>query len=196
MADIIFQRGFLSAQECAAMNAWVEDGVRHKWLDCGISRNSGWAYKDRLTTRGYGNRFEYPEIVYSIFDRITKLLGVNHLPKSVIGGGRDGVVVSYTLPGGDVYLHKDPKEGQFEVLRCNVMTQSADAGAELYIGGEKIDIGVGDLHCYLPSDVEHYVTEAKGNTPRIMWMFGYQISKAEFLQLKERHEQNDLATTD
>jgi hypothetical protein len=104
----------------------------------------------------------------------------------VIGGGRDGVVVSYNLYG-DVFKHIDAMEGDLHVLRCNVMTQAADAGAELYIGDEKIKIGVGDLHCYLPSDVEHYVTTAEGNTPRIMWMFGYQISKDAFLKLKARH---------
>jgi hypothetical protein len=63
------------------------------------------------------------------------------------------------------------------------MTRNSDAGGELYIGGKKIDIGVGDLHCYLPSVVEHYVTEVKGQTSRIMWMFGYQCSTERFDQL-------------
>jgi hypothetical protein len=123
-----------------------------------------------------------------VFNRITEHLGIGHLAKSTVGGGRDGAVVSYTLSGGDVYKHTDPMEGNLHVLRCNVMTQAADAGAELFIGGEKIDVGVGDLHCYLPSDVEHYVTTAEGDTPRIMWMFGYQISKEDFLKIKERAE--------
>ena len=165
------------------MNAWVNRGVENKWLDAGISRGSVWSYKDRLTTRGYGDRFDYPAIVHKVFDQITNALGLHTTPKSVVGGGKDGVVVSCTFPGGDVYPHKDPMEGDLHVLRCNVMTQAADAGAELFIGGEKIELGVGDLHCYLPSDVEHYVTPAEGNTPRIMWMFGYQISKEDFLSL-------------
>jgi hypothetical protein len=71
-------------------------------------------------------------------------------------------------------------EGELHVLRCNVMTQAADDGAQLFIGNKQIDIGVGDLHCYLPSDVEHYVTPVKGSMPRIMWMFGYQISKTDW----------------
>lgn len=183
MADIIYKRQFLDPATCGALNAWVNDGVNKKWLDVGMSRGSGWAYKDRLTTRNYGSRFEYPALVHQVFDRITASLGLHDTPKSVVGGGRDGVVVSYTLPGGDVYKHQDPMEGDFHVLRCNIMTQAADAGAELFIGGEKIKLGVGDLHCYLPSDVEHYVTPAEGNTPRIMWMFGYQISKENFLSL-------------
>jgi hypothetical protein len=194
MAEIIYQRQFLDRAVCESLNAWVDEGVEKKWLDVGRSENPSWAYKDRLTTRKYGTRFEYPAVVYQVFDEITRLLGLHDVPKSVVGGGRDGVVVSYTLSGGDVYKHKDPMEGELHVLRCNVMTRAADAGAQLFIGGEKIDIGVGDLHCYLPSDVEHYVTTAEGNTPRIMWMFGYQISKEDFLKIKERFE-NELAVT-
>jgi len=154
MPEIIYQRQFLDHAVCEALNAWVDEGVKEKWLDVGMSRGSGWAYKDRLTTRNYGNRFEYPPAVYQVFDKITDLLGLHDVPKSVVGGGRDGVVVSYTLPDGDVYSHKDPMEGEFHVLRCNVMTRVADSGADLFIDGKKIDIGVGDLHCYLPSDVE------------------------------------------
>jgi hypothetical protein len=55
------------------------------------------------------------------------------------------------------------------------MTQAADNGAELFVDGSKIDIKTGDLHCYLASDFEHYVTEVKGNTPRILWMFGAYV---------------------
>jgi len=183
MTVLIF-KDFLDKETCGQLNDWVDLGVESKWLDVGISRGSGWSYKDRLTTRNYGDRFEHPSAVYQVFDSITHLLGLHDVPKSVAGGGKDGVVVSCTMPGGDVYKHKDPMEEALHVLRCNVMTRAADAGAELFIGGKKIDIGVGDLHCYLPSDVEHYVTTAEGNTSRIMWMFGYQISKEDFLKIK------------
>jgi hypothetical protein len=181
--QILFKKNFLSPEECNVLNAWVDQGVAEKWLDAGISRHSGWEYTGRVTTRNYGDRFEYPAEVHQTFQRITDLLGLHNVPKSVVGGGRDGVVVSCTFPSGDVYPHKDPMEGDVHVLRCNVMTRAADAGAELFIGGNKIDIGVGDLHCYLPSYVEHYVTTAEGNTSRIMWMFGYKCDKERFDQL-------------
>lgn len=196
MLEICYKRQFLALAECEALNAWVDEGVEKKWLDVGISRGSGWTYKDRLTTRNYGDRFEYPPLVHHVFDKIADLLGLQGVPKSVVGGGRDGVVVSYTRPFGDVYKHKDPMEGGLHVLRCNVMTRAADAGAELFIDGKKIDIGVGDLHCYLASDVEHYVTTAEGNTPRIMWMFGYQMSKEQWQRKVEKEKANELATTD
>jgi hypothetical protein len=74
-------------------------------------------------------------------------------------------------------------------LRCNVLTRKADNGGELYVGGNKIDINVGDLHCYLPSTVEHYVTEVKGKTSRVLWMFGYQCSVKRFNDLCQHHKQ-------
>jgi hypothetical protein len=183
--QIFFKKNFLSLQECTQLNSWVKKGVEEKWLDAGISRNSEWSYLDRVTTRNYGDRFNYPEIAHQIFNKITDYLGLHDAPKSVIGGGKNGIVVSCTFPNGDVYLHKDPMEGELHVLRCNVMTQAADCGAELFIGNKKIDISVGDLHCYLPSNVEHYVTKVDGNTPRIMWMFGYQVSIKQFNTLQE-----------
>jgi len=181
--QILLKKNFLSPEECGVLNAWVDQGVAEKWLDAGTSYQSGRACTDRLTTRNYGDRFEYPAEVYQIFQRITDLLALHNVPKSVVGGGRDGVVVSCTFPEGDVYPHIDQMEGNLHVLRCNVMTRAADSGAELFIGGSKIDIGVGDLHCYLPSDVEHYVTKVEGQTPRIMWMFGYKCDKERFDQL-------------
>ena len=83
-----------------------------------------------------------------------------------------------TYQGGDVYAHKDPRSADgLPTYRCNVLTQANEDGAELYVAGKKIDVEVGDLHCYMVSELEHYVTEAKGKTPRIMYMFGAHIPK-------------------
>ena len=183
---VIINKNFLTQDECAQLNEWVDLGVQEKWLDKGVSRGSVWEYEKRLTTRNYGNRFEYPKIVFDAFSKITDFYQLKQLKKSVIGAGRDGVVVSCTLPGGDVYEHKDPMEGKLDVLRCNIMTRKADSGGELFVGGKKIDIEVGDLHCYLASSVPHYVTEVEGETSRVLWMFGYQASKKDFAKMAEK----------
>lgn len=168
---------FLSQDECNVLNAWTHLGVENKWLDNGICTEKSTA--KRLTSRFYADRFEYPKEVIELSNKIRAFAGVDSYP-IIEGHGRNGVVVSYTTPGGDVYKHKDPKEfGMFgaSALRCNVMTQGAEDGAELFVNGSKVDITVGDLHCYLASDFEHYVTEVKGNTPRILWMFGAYVPK-------------------
>lgn len=181
---LIVVKDFAGSDICAQLNHWVDAGVQNHWLDASINAGSGWAYINRLTTRNYGDRFEYPDVVYATFDRITDVLDLGDLPKSVAGAGKDGVVVSCTLPGGHLFEHMDQKEPNGEVLRCNIMTRSADAGGKLYVGGQHVDIDVGDLHCYLASAVPHYVTEVKGNTARVLWMFGYQTTPERFSQIE------------
>lgn len=186
--DIFIVKNFINEFVCSELNSWAEQGVKNKWLDRGISRGSNWSYEKRLTTRNYADRFEYPEIVYDVFDGITKKLDVTDLFKSVTGGGKDGVVVSYTIAGGDTYAHVDPKEGRLEVLRCNILTRKPTDGGVLFVGGKQVDLDVGDLHCYLPSTVEHYVTETRGNVPRILWMFGYQCTVGRFKEIRDNYE--------
>lgn len=167
-------RRFLDATTCAELNAWAVLGVKNKWLDDGISRGQG-GYSLRKTSRMYESRFEYPDIVRKVSEEVRAFCGVGAYPL-IEGHGRDGVVVSYTLPGGGVYAHKDPggPDGT-ATLRCNIMTQAADEGCVLHVGGEPVAVGVGDLHCYLVSEHEHFATQVRGMTPRIMWMFGAHV---------------------
>ena len=168
-------KNFLTPEECAALNTWVDKGVENKWLDLGIS---SWdlAYTKRVTSRLYSSRFEYPDTALEISNRIRKFCGVNSYGLIDDGHGKNGIVVSCTFPGGDVYLHRDPQsKDNLAALRCNVMTRAADAGAELYVGGQLVDIEVGELHCYLASEFEHKVTEVQGDTSRVLWMFGAYV---------------------
>lgn len=171
-------KNFLSPEECLALNAWVDEGVENKWLDAGVSRtDDGYCrYDKRVTSRMYGDRFTYPQIVLDISDRIRNFCGVASY-ELIEGHGKNGVVVSCTFSGGDVYLHQDPptKNG-LSALRCNVMTRAADGGGQLYVDNKHIDIEVGELHCYLASDFQHCVTEVQGSTSRVLWMFGAAVS--------------------
>ena len=164
---------FATQEEINALNEWTQLGVKNKWLDIGYCIEK--PKVNRLTSRMYGNRFEYPKIVIDLSERIRKFLGIDIYPL-IEGHGRDGVVVSYTLPGGDVYKHLDPKSHNgVATLRCNILTQKADSGCQLYVGGTPVNFNVGDLHCYLVSEHYHWATEVEGSTPRIMWMFGAHV---------------------
>lgn len=166
-------KDFLSPEECTLLNQWTVLGVQSEWLSTGVAK---WGLTDkRLTSRMYGKRFTTPIEILQISKRVRAFCGVSNYPL-ILRHGRDGIVVSYTKPGGDVYKHCDPRsEDNVPTLRCNVMTQGADAGGALHIGGQKMEIGVGDLHCYLVSEHEHWVEPVEGNTPRIMWMFGAHV---------------------
>ena len=166
-------KNFLSLQDCATLNSWVDLAVENKWMDEGIS-SGGSVYAKRFTSRLYADRFEYPQIVRDISERVRLFCGVDSYPL-IDDHGRDGVVVSCTFNGGDVYPHKDPKLGCFSALRCNIMTREPDDGGKLYVGNQHLDIEVGELHCYLASDFEHYVTEVSNDTSRVLWMFGAYV---------------------
>lgn len=169
-------KNFLSKEDCDALNAVARTGLKEGWISDGISRGAN-NYKNRFTSRMHMENAEYPQIVRDISDKVRKHVGIDRFP-IIAGHGKDGVVVSYTMQGGDVYAHKDPRSTDgLPTYRCNILTQANEEGADIYVGGQKIEVEVGDLHCYLVSEIEHYVTEAKGETPRIMWMFGAHIPK-------------------
>jgi len=167
-------KNFLSADECATLNKIAEQGIKEGWVSLGVNRKD-YAYKKRYTSRMHMAKAEYPEVVRDISKKVRTFVGINEFP-IIDGHGKDGVVVSVTFKGGEVYSHKDPRSLMgMPTYRCNVLTQANEDGCDLYVGGEKVDLSVGDLHCYMVSEIEHYVTEAKGDTPRIMWMFGAHI---------------------
>ena len=164
---------FATQDEIIALNQWAKLGVENKWIDAGIDKTG--FISTRLTSRMYGTRFEYPQVVRDLSNKIRDFVGVSSYPL-IEGHGRDGVVVSYTLPGGSIYKHKDPKSSSgAATLRCNILTQKADYGCQLYVDGQPINFEVGDLHCYLVSEHDHWSTTVEGNTPRIMWMFGAHV---------------------
>jgi hypothetical protein len=173
-------RNFITLEECKQLSDIALDGVEEGWIDLGVSRGNH-QYKKRLTSRMHMKDKKYPELVIDISNRIREFMGISHRPL-IMGHGSGGVVVSVTYPGGDVYSHRDPKaENGWTTYRCNIMTQATEEGAELYVDDELVDINVGDLHCYYASEQTHYVTEVKGETPRILWMFGSHRPYEDFI---------------
>jgi hypothetical protein len=169
-------RNFLSKEECEILNNVAKEGVKNGWVSTSV-QNYEFGYRLRFTSRMHMAKQDYPQVVIDISNRIRNFVGIDDFPL-IEGHGKDGVVVSYTMKNGSVYKHRDPRSVEgLPTYRCNVLTQANEDGCDLYINGKKIDIKVGDLHCYMVSELEHYVTEAKGETPRIMWMFGAHIPK-------------------
>lgn len=167
-------KNFITPQECDKLNAWVIAGVRKKWLDVGTG-GQNFNYSKRVTSRLYPDRYVYPKFVIDLSERIRRFCGISE-HRLIEGHGRDGVVVSCTFNGGDVFEHQDPRSVDgLLTLRCNVLTQAADAGGVLRVGGVARPLEVGELHCYLASEHLHSVSTVSGNTPRILWMFGAHV---------------------
>lgn len=165
---------FLSSSECEALNKVAKQGIEEGWI-CPATNKQGFKNSTRYTNRSRMHTVEYPQVVRDMSAKVRKFVGVDKFP-IITGHGRDGVVVSVVFKGGDVHKHKDARSYDgLATYRCNVLTQANEDGCDIYVDGEKVTVEVGDLHCYMVSEFEHYVTEAKGDTPRIMWMFGAHI---------------------
>jgi hypothetical protein len=165
---------FATEEEINFLNTWANLGVKNGWLDIGETAGFDRTHK-RLSSRAYSSRYNYPNFVRILSDRIRKFIGIDSYGL-ILGHGRDGVVVSYTVDGGNVYKHKDQKSTEgLATLRCNILTQAPKEGGNLFIEGTHIPFNVGDLHCYLVSEHEHWTDDVKGDIPRIMWMFGAHV---------------------
>jgi len=174
-------RNFLTEEECKKLSNIALQGIKEHWVAPGLSRGK-FAYEKRFTSRMHMAGKKYPLYVIEISDKIRKFMNLQDNPL-ILGHGSQGVVVSVTYNGGDVYEHQDPKSPDgLTTFRCNVMTQAPESGGNLYVDGKLIDINVGDLHCYYASEQPHYVTEVKGDIPRILWMFGAHRPLENFLK--------------
>lgn len=168
-------KSFASSKECAVLNAFITAGVSTNWLDKGLSRGA-LGYEKRLTNRMYGGRGPNPELALQLQQRICQHWGLQNKEIAHTSGGNDGIVVSTTFRGGDVYRHIDPALARpLSTLRCTLLSSAAERGCDLYVDDTKIDFSEGDLACYLVSDWPHYVTENLGDKPRNLWMFGWYV---------------------
>jgi hypothetical protein len=177
-------KNFITLDECEQLSDIALNGVEDGWIGPGITKGeSGFIrYNKRFTSRMYMNGRKYPEFVIELSNRVREFAGIQHYPL-IRGHGSGGVVVSVTYPGGDVYSHRDPRSPEgHTTYRCNIMSQAADEGAELYVDDKLVDVSVGDLHCYYASEQTHHVTEVKGQTPRILWMFGAHLPYQDFVK--------------
>ncbi len=178
-------RNYLDKDSCEQLNQWVLEAVAQGKMGRGITTAEGTHYLSynrvftdrRYTSRMYSENYEYPQLVKDIFTRIKTELNLKNAPVSS-NGGRDGVVVSCTYPGGDVYLHKDPKEGaSISLLRVNILSKAAQEGGTIHVEDAVFNLQQGDMMAYLVDEYEHYVEPVESGGPRIMWMFGLLIPK-------------------
>ena len=181
MTVTIFPK-FITPEECNELNSWALDALSKGWLSPGIMPDLTPSAINRFSTVASADRFDkYPNIVYRIRERIILNLDLGGLDASVTNGGKNGTVVLVVKPTGSLFAHRDFVEPNGNhLLRCNVITQAAESGGELFVDDrdgvkQKINTGVAELHCYVGSKYEHTSTTINGNSPRIIWMFGFQL---------------------
>lgn len=76
------------------------------------------------------------------------------------------------FPTGFVTEHTDPCPSGFRHLRCNIMLQKPERGGVIHIGGEPMNLEVGDM-LVVDTSVPHYVSRVEGNTSYKTIVFGF-----------------------
>lgn len=166
---IVVVKNYLPPSTCAELTALTNYAKANNYLTLGIYTTV------RYTSRLHPELYNYPQWVLDLSTQIRTYCGVANYP-IISGYGKDGIVTNYIPQTGDILVHKDARsEDGLAALRCNVVTQQAELGGVLYVGGQEVPLEAGDLHCYLVSEYEHYVTAVQGNTVRINWIFGAYV---------------------
>ena len=160
-------RNFISTEECSTLSNWI------------IENKNNLFFKDaqmngrRLTTR-YSDNFLFPKLAYQIQNKIIKKLNLKNYH---LANFKDGMVASYAKPGDTCYIHKDPVWIQnTTTLHCNIKLSNHEGGNPI-IKNKKIYLNKGDMWIYTVSDVEHGSDVVLGNTPRMLWVFGFSITQ-------------------
>ena len=185
---VLIVRNFISKEDCEILKNWAVQSVeQNKNFVPGITFDQDGMKRTivRLTTR-ISDSIEYPDLAYIIQNRIMdlfpKLKTQPIIDGPLNGGGKDGIVVSVTYNQGDVYEHVDPRVQNSSCvgLRCNILMSVPDEGGMLYVDNKPCDLNPGDLHCYLVTEYKHRVDICSGNTPRVLFMYGWQVNKEEW----------------
>ena len=79
-----------------------------------------------------------------------------------------------------MYEHTDGRTGFLATLRCNLLSRKSEEGGELFVNNKEYPMEEGAIHCYLVSENPHRVEEVKGDTPRVLWMFGFGVDINEW----------------
>lgn len=165
---------FITVSERDALMDWMDNSGK---LVKGLSRGK-LGYEDRITTRLNPEVIRFPDEAYDIRKRIMDLYGFKSKDIPGIAHG-EGMIAVKTFEGGDTYRHTDPKQGELHSITMNILLQNSTEGGLLYILDEEVPLTERELHCYIATKHEHFVTTCKGQT-RYMWIFRFNMNPKEW----------------
>ena len=96
-----------------------------------------------------------------------------------------GIVTGIGYDGGRIENHIDPTYyPDTKTVHFNAITQQAEEGGHTIIDGvEYKNVNPTDLLIYQVSELHHEVTSTKGNTPRILWVFGFCLDNEKIEEI-------------
>ena len=180
-------RNYLPHDKCDELNNWVLKAIDNNELSFGITispiEKRRISTPNRFTSRLGEKTYEYPQLVRDLHKQIQTEFNLTKWAEPKHSHGKDGVVVSATKHGGNVYAHSDPVDNQEpkHTLRCNILSSETEGGL-IWVGKQSYTLKKGDMMQYLVSKHQHGVENviAKEGVYRIMWMFGWYVDGDEW----------------
>jgi hypothetical protein len=161
-------KNFVGSESLGKLNSWCMENQDKDFFKDATMGIPG----TRKTTRYEKNDFVFPEKAYQIQNKI-----INHFELDfILPKFKDGIICGIGFDGSDIHPHKDPVHHQNTyTLHCNIVSQKPKFGGSTYINNKEYNLDAGDMLCFIPSRDYHYVNTIRGNTPRIVWIFGFSI---------------------
>ena len=123
--------------------------------------------------------FPYEDLI-AIEKEIIKHYGFEEVSRDTIFG----TMISYSTQGHEVHTHSDKNLGMNIHTRINLMLLKPEEGGNPIINNVEIDVQENNTwHC-VAGYYRHSSKKVKGNKPRLVISFGYQINEKKLNQLQ------------
>lgn len=123
--------------------------------------------------------FPYKNLI-DIEKEIVKHYGFEEARRDIVFG----TMISYSTEGHEVHIHSDKNLGMNIHTRINLMLLKPEEGGNPVINNIEIDVQENNTwHC-VAGYYRHSSTKVKGNKPRLIISFGYQINEKKLNELQ------------
>lgn len=179
-------KNFINDEEVKILSDWTLSHYKKPYFVDPRMNND--EVQTRFTTRhAYGRnkeyqnfKVDYPKEVFDIQNRLLEYLNLSKDSIIPFPSFTNGIVTTIAFPPGSCCKHTDPiYYPNTYTLHCNFCTQNPENGGTTLIEEKEYSFEYKDMIMYITSHLEHEVTEISGNTPRILWVYGFSISLLE-----------------
>jgi hypothetical protein len=168
-------KNFITVEEAEVLNTFTLDGVKKGVFKNGIISRELNPFNAQMVTR-FTPEIVFPKEALNIQNRLKTLLGLGDTDIHTFGH-HTSIIVNCSFAPARVIKHMDPKQNGLSLLRCNILSSAPKAGGLLHVEDEPVIQPELSIYFCLVSDYYHYVTAVEGDKPRILWQFGFNVSK-------------------
>jgi hypothetical protein len=166
---------FVTKEDAAVLNEFTLNGIREGSFTEGVASKHLNPPNVQMVTR-FSPKTVFPKVALDIQNKLKVLLGLEDKDIHTFFHPTS-IVVNCSFAPARVFRHKDHKQNDLSLLRCNVLSSAPEAGGVLHVEDKPIEQPELSVYFCLVTDYYHYVTAVEGDKPRILWQFGFNVDK-------------------